>query len=235
MSKGFQFKQFYIQHDKCAMKVNTDSILLGAIAHTKGCKQILDLGTGSGLLTIMLAQRTNENCNIIGIELEPNAYLQAVENVQNSVWAKRIFIKQGDIMQQTFTAQFDLIVSNPPYFEKSLASKTQERDLARATTTHTHLDWLKQAKNWLSENGRITIILPLDAAETLIAQSPQIGLYCIEKWQILTKIGKLPKRMIVSFHLHERTCKHKELIIYNEYNQYTNEFKSLTQDFYLNF
>lgn len=234
MSKGFQFKQFFIQHDQCAMKVNTDSILLGAVAHIQNCKQILDLGTGSGLLTIMLAQRTNAGCHIIGVELEPNAYLQAVENVKNSAWAERIYIKQGDVMQQQFSQQFDLIVSNPPYFEDSLASKTQERDLARAATTHTHVDWLKQAKNWLSEKGRIMMILPSESAEKLILQSSKIGLHCIEKWWILTKVGKIAKRMIVSFSLQEKVCVHKELIIYNEYNQYTSEFKRLTKDFYLN-
>ncbi|MDD0823306.1 methyltransferase [Mannheimia sp. AT1] len=235
MSKGFQFKQFFIQHDKCAMKVNTDGILLGAVVHIQNCKHILDLGTGSGLVAIMLAQRTSENCEITGLELEPNAYLQAVENVKNSAWARQISILQGDVMQQTFPPKFDLIVSNPPYFEDSLASKTQERDLARSVTLHTHFDWLKQAQHWLSENGRITMILPSEAAKKLISQSSQVGLYCIEKWQILTKVGKMPKRMIVSFSSQELECQYKELVIYNEHNQYTDEFKQLTQAFYLNF
>lgn len=235
MSKGFQFKQFFIQHDKCAMKVNTDGILLGVIAHIQNSKHILDLGTGSGLVAIMLAQRASENCEITGVELEPNAYLQAVENAKNSAWTKRIHIQQGDVMQQTFLQKFDLIVSNPPYFKDSLASKTQERGLARAVTLHTHFDWLKQAQHWLSENGRITMILPSESAEKLILQSSQIGLYCIEKWQILTKVGKIAKRMIVSFSSQELECQYKELVIYNENNQYTDEFKQLTQDFYLNF
>ncbi|WP_241761978.1 tRNA1(Val) (adenine(37)-N6)-methyltransferase [Mannheimia granulomatis] len=235
MSKGFQFKQFFIQHDKCAMKVNTDGILLGATACIENCRQILDLGTGSGLVAIMLAQRTKADCQIFGVELEPNAYLQAVENTQNSAWAKRITIKQGDVIQQRFEVKFDLIVSNPPYFADSLASRSEERDLARAVMFHTHLDWLKKAKNWLAEHGRITLILPTEAAQRLIAQSSQIDLYCIEQWKVYTKLGKPAKRMIVSFSLQALACKQKEIVIYDAENQYSAEFKTFTQDFYLNF
>lgn len=234
MSNGFQFKQFFIQHDKCAMKVNTDGILLGAVAHIQNCRQILDLGTGSGLVAMMLAQRTDEDCHIYGLELEPNAYLQAVENAKNSAWAERITLIQGDVMQQTLEPKFDLIVSNPPYFSDSLASRNEQRDLARAVQQHTHFDWLKQAKNWLAENGRITLILPTDAAEKLISQSSEIGLHCIEQWRILTKSGKTAKRMIVSFSLQEKVCEEKALVIYDVNNQYSTEFKALTQAFYLN-
>ncbi len=127
MSQGFQFKQFFIRHDRCAMKVNTDGILLGAIAHIKDCQNILDLGIGSGLVALMLAQRTDDCCHITALELEPNAYQQAVENAQNSAWANRISVLQGDVMQQAFEQKFDLIVSNPPYFADSLAARTTER------------------------------------------------------------------------------------------------------------
>lgn len=235
MSQGFQFKQFFIQHDQCAMKVNTDGILLGAIAHIDSCRQVLDLGTGSGLVAIMLAQRSSENCAIIGLELEQNAYLQAVENAKNSAWHNRICILQGDVMQHQFGAEFDLIVSNPPYFSDSLTSGIKERDLARSITTYTHLDWLIKAKHWLSEKGRITMILPTEVAKKLILQSEKVGLYCIEQWQIFTKQGKIAKRMIVSFSLQYTNSERRELIIYNENNNYTVEFKHLTKDFYLNF
>ncbi|WHP47325.1 methyltransferase [Mannheimia bovis] len=235
MSNGFQFKQFFIQHDKCAMKVNTDGILLGAIAHIKNVQQILDLGTGSGLIAVMLAQRTNNDCKITALELEPNAYQQAVKNAENSAWSNRITVLQGDVMQQQFEQKFDLIVSNPPYFEDSLATRTEARDLARSVNAASHFDWLKQAKNWLAQSGRITMILPTEAAEKLISQSPNIGLYCIEQWSIFTKVGKEPKRSIVSFCLQSKVCEQKELVIYDLNNRYTSEFKQLTQDFYLNF
>ncbi|MEG9500086.1 tRNA1(Val) (adenine(37)-N6)-methyltransferase [Mannheimia indoligenes] len=234
MSNGFQFKQFFIQHDKCAMKVNTDGILLGAIAHIRNVQQILDLGTGSGLIAVMLAQRTNNNCNITALELELNAYQQAVKNAENSAWANRITVLQGDVMLQQFEQKFDLIVSNPPYFADSLASRNMQRDLARAVQQHTHLDWLIQAKSWLAEKGRITLILPTDTAEKLISQSLEIGLHCVEQWRIFTKSGKTAKRMIVSFSLQAQVYEQKSLVIYDENNQYTAEFKALTQAFYLN-
>lgn len=235
MSQGFQFKQFFIRHDRCAMKVNTDGILLGAIAQLENCHHILDLGTGSGLVALMLAQRTNDRCHITALELEPNAYRQAVENAKNSAWATRISVLQGDVMTQDFTQKFDLIVSNPPYFEDSLATRTEERDLARSVLDSSHLDWLKQAKQWLAENGRITFILPTEPAEKLLTQSEQIGLYCIEQWLIFTKVGKTAKRRVMSFSLKQQKCVQNELVIYDIDNQYTPEFKKLTQNFYLHF
>lgn len=235
MSNGFQFKQFFIRHDQCAMRVNTDGILLGAIAHINECRQILDLGTGSGLVAIMLAQRTPQHCQITALEFEPNAFQQAVENGKNSAWAERIEIVQGDVMQHHFDQKFDLIVSNPPYFSDSLACRNEERDFARNFTAQSHFDWLKQAKKWLAENGRITFILPTEAAENLISQSAEIGLYCTEQWRICTKVGKTAKRQVVSFSEKKTACEQKSLVIYNAENQYTAEFKALTQDFYLNF
>ena len=160
---GFQFKQFFLAHDKCAMKVNTDGILLGAMAEVKNAKRILDLGTGTGLIAIMLAQRTAEDCQITALELEPNAYQQAVENAQCSAWANRITIQQGDIFEVNFPQKFDLIVSNLPYFRDSLASRTAERDIARSLQK-SHYDWLMQAKKWLAETGKISLILPTQEA-----------------------------------------------------------------------
>lgn len=232
-SHGFQFKQFFIAHDKCAMKVNTDGILLGAISDPHNTQNILDLGTGSGLVAIMLAQRTNTHCKITALELEPSAYQQAVENAQASTWAERIFIQQGDVLQTTFKTQFDLIVSNPPYFIDSLESQNQERTLAR-NATQSHLDWLNQAKKWLAPQGRITFILPTIEAEKLITEDKTSGLFCTEIYYIITKTGQIPKRIIVTFTQESTITMKKELVIYNEQNQYTADFMSLTKDFYLN-
>ena len=107
MSKpsGFQFKQFFIAHDKCAMKVNTDGILLGAIADVEGVNAALDIGTGTGLVALMLAQRTSSNCQIHALEIEPNAYQQAKENIQRSPWANRIALRQCDVLEADYTQQ----------------------------------------------------------------------------------------------------------------------------------
>ena len=231
-SSGFQFKEFFIEHDQCAMKVNTDGILLGAIADVSNAQQILDLGTGSGLIAIMLAQRTA--CSqITAIELEPNAYQQAKSNAQASPWAERITVLQGDFLQFNFAKQFDLIVSNPPYFEHSLASRNGQRDLAR-TASQSHLEWLKKSKDWLTPKGKISFILPFEAANKLIQQAESLSLYCVEKWLICTKDNTPPKRMIATFALMPSACVEKSLNIHQN-GQYSPEFKALTKDFYLNF
>ncbi len=228
-SPPFQFKQFSIAHDKCAMKVNTDGILLGALAEVENVKRILDLGTGSGLVALMLAQRSSLDCQITALEIEPNAYQQAVENGKNSAWADRLHFVQGDVMQAAFKEKFDLIVSNPPYFQDSLATRNKQRDLAR-TALQSHLEWLNQAQKWLADDGKITMILPFEAGEKLIAQTE---LYCVKRWEISTKQNQPPKRMVVSFSRQFANLQQKQLSIYTLENSYTEEFKVLTQAFYL--
>lgn len=234
MATGFQFKSFFIAHDQCAMKVNTDGILLGAIADVTNGRRLLDLGTGTGLIAMMLAQRTASDIEIVGVELDREACLQAQQNVRNSPWAAKIQIQQADIFSLHFAMPFDLIVTNPPYFEHSLASRSPQRDLAR-TVVKSHVEWLKQAKNWLVPTGKMSLILPFMAGEKLIEQATDLDLFCVEKWAICTKTGKPPKRMIITFGREKRPFLEKSLDIYDLENQYTAEFKALTRDFYLNF
>lgn len=231
MASGFQFKQFFVAHDQCAMKVNTDGILLGAIADTTNATRILDLGTGTGLIALMLAQRSS--AQVIAVELEPNAYQQAVENCQKSAFSDRLQVLNADVMQLDLAEKYDLIVFNPPYFEQSLSARNAERDLARGHQSH--LSWLAVAEKHLAENGKISVILPFDSAEKLINQSPALGLHSIAQWHISTKIGHPPKRMITTFSRHIEPNKIHQLAIYDQNQRYTAEFKQLTQDFYLNF
>lgn len=230
-SNGFQFKQFFIRHDRCAMKVNTDGILLGAVADVRRAKRILDLGTGSGLVAIMLAQRTYGKSLITALELEPNAFLQAVENVENSAWASSIQVIRDDVLTVDFNQKFDLIVANPPYFVDGPASRSIERDLARSAT-QSHLAWLLRAKDWIHERGKITLILPFTAAEKLMAQAP--GLFCVEHLSVYTKPNRPPKRALLSFSLTEKPKEMRRLTIHTEADRYTEEFTALTRAFYLN-
>lgn len=208
---GFTFKQFHINQDVCAMKVGTDGILLGPWADVKHCKNILDMGSGTGLLALMLAQRTEENCQIQAVELDPIAAKQAQENINNSVWKNRIQLIQTDIQHflQTTEQTFDLIVANPPYFEQGIACKNEERALARYTK-QSHLNWLEWAATRLSENGRISFVLPYNA-------------------------GKTPQRMLLTFAKQPQVLTLDQLVIYDEDNQYTEAFIELTKDFYLKF
>lgn len=233
MTGGFQFKQFFIAHDQCAMKVNTDSILLGSLADVSNAKRILDLGTGTGLVAIMLAQRSQ--ADITGIEIEPAAYQQAVENCKNSAFSNRLQMLNLDVLQLDLAQKFDLIVANPPYFVHSPSSRSHARALARSAT-QSHLDWLYIAQKYLRTQGKISFILPFEAAEKLTNQSRMLDLHCIAQWHIYTKIGKPPKRMIATFSdVPQKAATVRTLNIYDTQNHYTAEFKQLTGEFYLNF
>lgn len=234
---GFRFKQFYIHHHQCAMKVGTDGILLGAWASHTSCQRILDLGTGSGLIAIMLAQRYPE-ADIIGVERDPLSAQQATANAQQSPWANRIHMVQQDVetfvqQWQKTQQQFDLIVANPPYFTKGIDCTSEARNLARYQQ-QSHFNWLQLAETCLHPNGKICFILPFDAANHLKIQAKHTALQCIEQCNIITKQGKAPSRMLLSFSTINLTQTEQTLVIYDENNQYTEAYKKLTKEFYLN-
>ncbi|WP_075321879.1 tRNA1(Val) (adenine(37)-N6)-methyltransferase [Histophilus somni] len=232
--QGFTFKQFHIKQDRCAMKVGTDGILLGAWANIDQANTLLDLGTGTGLIALMLAQRSSEHCHISAVELDPQAYLQAKDNIQQSPWANKIKIFQQDIIvfAQDCEHKFDVITANPPYFKQGIDCASKQRNLARYTLTQSHLDWLNAAEKLLNLTGEIHLILPFEEGKSL---QKKCGLFCIRECKIITKAGKTPQRLLLSFSREERKCEESQLVIYDRNNQYSTEFKTLTQDFYLNF
>ena len=228
---SFTFKQFHINQQHCAMKVGTDGILLGAWADVSDCQRILDMGTGTGLVALMLAQRSHEHCQIEAVELDPLAAQQAEENFKASPWHNRLHLTHQDVQtycQQT-THQFDLIVANPPYFAQGIECKNDERALARYVQ-QSHLDWLNWAASCLSEKGKISFVLPYEAGKTLINST---ALYCIKQTNVITKTGKAPQRMLLTFSREHLPQVKDSLVIYNENNQYTEEFIALTKAFYL--
>lgn len=230
---GFTFKQFHIHQQHCAMKVGTDGILLGAWADISHCKKILDMGSGTGLLALMLAQRSTPACQIYAVELDNIAARQAQENIRHSPWSDRIILVQDDVLHflQTTSETFDLIVANPPYFEQGVACKNEGRALARYTK-QSHLEWLTCAAERLSTQGSISFVLPYEAAKTLAKST---ALYCIKQTEIITKIGKPPQRILITFAKQSQPYEQNQLVIYDEKNQYTAEFIALTQAFYLKF
>lgn len=241
-NNGFQFKQFYVAQDQCAMKVGTDGILLGAWADITNKKQILDLGTGTGLIALMLAQRSSPQSQITGVEIEPNAFQQAKQNCQQSKWANKIQLFQQDIFDfcKNTNQKFDLIVANPPYFTTGIQCASEQRELARYIQ-QSHLSWLLAAANCLTKTGKIQFILPYNSGINLIKQTALQSqeklpiLFCTEICEVITKITKPAQRLLLSFEFNPISLEKNQIIIYNENNQYTDNFKSLTKDFYLKF
>ncbi|MFC0322838.1 tRNA1(Val) (adenine(37)-N6)-methyltransferase [Gallibacterium melopsittaci] len=236
---GFQFKQFKIYHDQCAMKVGTDGVLLGAWADISHTYSILDLGCGTGLIALMLAQRTSENCQITAVEIENNAYRQAVENVAMSPWQERVNVIHGDVVEfcQQTTQRFDLIVANPPYFATANKCRDDSREMARYLGNSSHLAWLKAARACLSERGKIQFVLPFAAGMTLLQQlqAEDIGLTCEHLCKVVTKVGKSPQRILLSFVRSElrSETKSSQLTIYTEQHQYHSDVIPIFQPFYL--
>lgn len=228
----FKFKQFTVRHDKCAMKVGTDGVLLGAYADCVGRKRCLDVGTGTGLVALMLAQRSN--AKIVGVEIEPNAVVQAKENVLNSPWSTRVSIIQGDIAAFESLKKFDLIVSNPPYFLNSLQAKGSARMQARhGSEMFYHQLFIKSAE-LLNRTGILQLILPYDLVEFSTSVALKYNLYLREILSVAPKVGGEFKRAIVTLSLEEGELKENKLEIEKDRHAYTDEYKQLTSGFYLN-
>ncbi|HSH53132.1 MAG TPA: tRNA1(Val) (adenine(37)-N6)-methyltransferase [Bacteroidales bacterium] len=232
----FKFKQFTIYQNKCAMKVGTDGVLLGAWVAIKNAAKVLDIGTGTGLIALMLAQRSN--AIIDAIEIDTNACMQAQENVNQSAWADRInIIHQSfqDFLKATET-KYDLIVSNPPYFQNSLTAPCESKAKARHNTDLQLTDILNGALNCLSESGTLSLILPYIEGSLFIAKAAEQGLYCVRKTNILPKPGRKPKRLLLEFKKIKKPFTEQQLIVeLNKRHQYSDDYKNLTKDFYLKF
>ena len=232
----FKFKQFIINQNKTAMKVGVDGVLLGAWTNTNNAKSILDIGAGTGLLTLMLAQKSQ--AKITSIELEKNAYLQAKENVEQSKWNNRIKMVNSSIQEYAKNSfeRFDLIICNPPYFSESLRSKNEIRNLARHDNNLSVSDLLKCVQRLLSEKGRFTMIYPFQREGPLYNNAEEYGLYPNEVLEVKGTEQKPSNRVIVEFSFVNIGCNKQSLIVRDSAtNDYTKEYKDITKDYYLAF
>lgn len=232
---SFTFKHFTIYQDKCAFKVGTDGVLLGAAAEVTGSGSILDIGTGTGLIAIMLAQRTA--AEIFAIEPDPSSYSQACSNAAMSPWADRIKIFRTTL--QDFypgNRKFDLIVSNPPFFSDSLKNPDPVKAMARHNESLSGKELLSGAKRLMADGGKLQVIMPYVEGSILVAEARDYGLFCNK----MLKIRPLPtsevRRMILTFS-GERTLLHESwlTIEHGRRHEFTEGYKNLTKDFYLKF
>ena len=229
----FQFKQFTVRHDKCAMKVGTDGVLLGAWAPVQNAKYILDVGAGSGLISLQLAQR-NPWASITSIEIDPAAAAQAKENIQSSPWSDRMEVICSDFRDYHAENKFDLIVSNPPYFVDSLECPDRQRAAARHNDSLTYEDLLEGVSGLLTENGFFTVVIPADVAERVKKIASIKKLYAVRQLNVITKPGGIPKRVLITFSFSNQECIVEELLTELARHQYSEEYMTLTRDYYLN-
>lgn len=228
----FRFKQFNIYHDRCAMKVGTDGVLLGAWSDFSNTRRILDIGTGTGLIALMAAQRTSD-AQITAIDIDEKAVGQAQENIQASPWKDRVEAKLQDICTYMEEGLFDSIVSNPPYFVDSLKCPDSQRTTARHTDTLDARRLLEKVKRLLTPDGRFSLIIPSDQTAELLRIAEEHQLYPSRLTQVITRPGLLPKRSLVEFRNTPQNCREDELVIELERHVYSEDYIALTREFYL--
>lgn len=234
-SSPFHFKKFSIFQEGVAQSVGTDGVLLGAWADTTSAKTILDIGTGTGLIALMLAQRTAPDVKITAIDLHRGSVECACENVKRSLWCDRIAVIEASV--QEFAAsparQYDLIVSNPPFFSELTISPNAARNVARHTATLSIGDLIAAVKLLLAPGGKCCLILPEKEGKRLCEESVPLGLYCTSAVQVLSRAGKPVERLLLQLERDPGRFSRESFVIYGQAGEYSAVYKALTQDFYL--
>jgi len=232
----FTFKQFTIHQQQSTMKVGTDGVLLGAWANQTDAHSILDIGAGSGLLSLMLAQKTN--ATITAIEIDSEAYQDAKNNALQSTWSQRICVINTDFTSfvRESGQTFDLIISNPPYFNNALKSQTLKKSLARHTDSLPHQVLIEGVSMLLNDNGMFYVILPASNSKSFIAKARICGLHPKNILQVYSKqADKKPIRALMQFSRFDIKADEHSLHIRDEKAQYSEEYKALTKEYYLAF
>ena len=229
----FQFKRFTIHQDRCAMKVGTDGVLLGAWANIRNADRILDIGTGTGLIALMCAQR-NPSAEIWAIEIDKDSSIQAGENFENSEFNEALHVQHCSLQEFRTDMLFDSIVCNPPFFRAGTPSPSYGRYLARQAESLPLKILIESATKLLSEDGILHLVLPIDREEELGLLCDNHGLHAQRKCVVYPAYGKSPKRLLVEFSKNsELPTVNEELTIEKEERfDYTDDFIKLTREFY---
>jgi len=232
----FEFKKFQVVQNISVHRVGTDGVLLGAWADVDQIKNILDVGTGTGLIALMLAQRTSENIFITAIEPDENSFELAAGNFKSSSFNERVNVLNTSIQNFKTATHFDLIVCNPPYFENSLKPPSQQRGKQRHSDSLPFQDLLKASKNILNSTGKLALIIPVAEGHRLIKIASESGFMLFRQCAVFSKESKPQERWLLEFSLATSLSPtQSSLTIMNSNGEWTKEYKSLTKDFYLMF
>jgi tRNA1Val (adenine37-N6)-methyltransferase len=233
----FAFKQFVIKQDKCAMKVSTDAVLLGAWVIPNGSQSILDIGTGTGVIALMLAQKSN--AHIQAIDIDKDAVSQARINFEESIFRSKIEVNQQAFQDfvKTTDQKFDLVVTNPPYFVDSLKSTDSIRSSARHADVLPFGDLIDGVKKIMNPKGKFCLILPKKEAVKFRELAETRGFHLSKLLRVRTRLDKEEeKRHIMQFEFRPTEFSESTLVIEaDQAHHYTEEYKNLTKDYYLHF
>jgi tRNA1Val (adenine37-N6)-methyltransferase len=236
-SKVFQFKQFNVDQSGCAMKINTDGVLLGVLAEADQPKNILDIGTGTGVITLMMAQRF-ENAQIDAVEIDQAAAETASRNFSNSPFAERMNLYPVGF-EQFFESspgkKYDLIVSNPPFYINSLKSPKAAKQLAKHADANFFNRLINSALDHLTANGLFCLILPIDTAELVISLAEKANLHQQNSIRIFSFENDDPHRVIVYFGFEQVAIKEEEFVIYKSVGNYSEEYIKLLKPYFIAF
>lgn len=232
----FSFKQFSIHQDRCAMKIGTDAVLLGAWCPIDNHPfSVLDIGAGTGILSLMLAQRTHAE-QIDAIEIDENAYEQCVENFEASPWGDRLFCFHAGLDE--FVAEpedtYDIIISNPPFYAEDYKTDNSQRDLARFQDALPFEELVEAADLLLSENGIFAVIIPFKEEERFIELCTQVELFPVKVTRVKGSQNTPIVRSLLAFKRYELpVLEADELVIEINRHEYTDDYINLTKEFYL--
>lgn len=229
----FRFKQFSVDDTHASLKVGTDAVLLGAWCEVTGAKRLLDIGTGSGVIALMLAQRTDARAHIDAVEVNPTDASQAKVNVLGSPWPRKVEVWQGPIQAFASDDPYDHIVCNPPYFTGSLLPPDPGRTRARHDTHMTLAALLDAVERLLHRTGTFSLILPPLTADEFIKMCASRSLFLCRSTLFFTRPGKPAARYLLSFTRNREPVLESKLILYENGNQPSDAYRRLTGDFYL--
>lgn len=227
--KDFHFKRFSIQQDKKVFRVGTDAVLLGSLASVEERNNILEIGCGTGIISMMLAQR-NLKANILAIDIDENAVELSGQNFKSSPFCERLEVKLVDFNQFECENLFDLIVCNPPYFE---ANQSKKDVFARQKIALNFEDLIRNAAQYLNKNGVFSVIIPAEDFANFLKIAEQLNLFLKKKIEIFGIKGGVLKRVILEFSKEKFETEILEFIIEKSPRKYSDQYLSLTKDFHL--
>ena len=230
----FKFKKFDVDQTNCAMKINTDGVLLAALVERDSPKRILDIGTGTGVLALMMAQRFIA-AKVEAVEIDELASITAGRNFQNSVFSKQLSIHNIAIEQFSSIQKFDLIISNPPFFVNDLKNTEEKKGISRHASEQFFTNLILKVNTILAEDGDFWLVLPIKQAEKLIENAKALGLNATKIIQLHSDISKPAFRYIVNLNKSKAETLIEHFYIYEREKIYTNEYKLLLKDFFLGY